>query len=515
MPKTTVLTNAEIITMSGPGSMAGEIAFCKGRIEAVGKRVPGELRTHARIIDMQGAVIVPAFIDSHLHWIGAGLLLIGLRLDDAENHDDLKSTLLDSRKERGKGDWIVGMGAADNSMPEARLPTREEIDAWIDDSPVVIVRADGHGCVANSRALQELSLPSGINGLDAKSGYLVGDAQTEAIKRGQSVIARRHLLTALRAISAQALSNGVGTAVCMEGFGMPLEIDVHAVRLAGLLRRPRLKIFFQTLDVNKAVKHRCSRIGGCFEVSLDGSFSSHTAAMFKPFNDQRNNSGLLYHSDETIRSFIERAHLAGRQIAMHAIGDRAIEQALSAYEYVLSRHPAADHRHRIEHAEIPLPEQIERMVKIGLHLAVQPAFLDMPTTPPSYMRHILGARRYKGYLPLKSYVSAGADISGGSDAPVSPINPLRGIHMAVNHPNESQALSPYEALRIFTRGGARSVFEERCRGTLEPGLDADLTVLDRNPLTAPKESIDSIRVLSMYIGGKLAYSAPRSDTNTS
>ncbi|MDP8254705.1 MAG: amidohydrolase [Candidatus Alcyoniella australis] len=506
MSRLTLLTNANVIPMTGPQNRAQEIALEGGRIVAVADRVERELRAYAKVVDLHGATVVPAFVDSHTHWLGAGLMLIGLRFDQAKNHEDLRRIVAKARKERGRGAWLVGLGAADNSMPEGRLPSREELDRWVSDSPLLLERADGHGCAVNSAALRKLELPADLRGLDADAGQLVGEAHTEALKLSQTAVARRSIVRALRAVSRHALSRGVGTAVCLEGFQVPFDIDVLAARVAGLFDRPRLRIFVQSFDLRRVKRVGQGRAGGCFEMALDGSLSSHTAALSEPFCDRPDTNGLLYHSDEKVRAFVEGAHLAMMQVALHAIGDRAIEQALRVYGSVLAEHPRADHRMRIEHCEMPRTEQIERMAKLGVHLGVQPAFLDMPTTPTAYLQKTLGKKRFAGYLPLRSYLKAGIDISGGSDAPVSPINPLRGIAMAINHPNRDQALTPYEALRIFTLGGARSVFEERARGTIEPGLDADLCVLDADPLIIDPSGIEQIAIKALYIGGKLVYS---------
>ena len=210
---------------------------------------------------------------------------------------------------------------------------------------------------------------------------------------------------------------------------------------------------------------------------------------------------MLNYTQEQVNAFAIAANRAGLQITMHAIGDAAVEQCITAYEAALHDLPRPDHRHIMIHCCMVSPAQLDRIAKLGLCLAVQAPFIDWAQEPDRYLRDILGDRA-DGLNPLRSMWDRGIVIADGSDAPCTRPDPIRGMHLAVNHPNPAQRLTPYEALLMRTRNAAWLGFDEKERGTLAPGKRADFTLLDADPLTIPPQSIGDIRVTGLYLRGR-------------
>jgi predicted amidohydrolase YtcJ len=244
------------------------------------------------------------------------------------------------------------------------------------------------------------------------------------------------------------------------------------------------------------------RIGGC--ILLDGDFGPHTAALLEPYADQPDNCGTLYYTQQEVDAFVEAAHRAGLQIAMHAVGDRAAEQALNAYERALERWPRPDHRHRIEHFEVYDEELVARTRRLGVHLAIQPPF-NVYFGGHARLNPILGEERALRSDPVRSLVEAGIPVGGGSDSAVTPMQPLYGIYSAVNHSNPAERLSVERALRLYTLDNAALAFEEEGKGSIEIGKLGDLVVLSDDPMSVAPETIADIAVEMTVVGGEIVY----------
>ena len=214
---------------------------------------------------------------------------------------------------------------------------------------------------------------------------------------------------------------------------------------------------------------------------------------------------MLYYRDEQVRAFTREANRAGLQIEMHAIGDRAFDQAVDAITTALADFPREDHRHTIIHACLPTERGLEACARAGIALAVQPAFLHWEQEPLPYLEEILGERAYR-LTPLRSMSRRGIRMATGSDAPCTLPDPIRGIWAACNHYVEGESLSVQEAIDLHTRHAAWMSFDERERGSLETGKVADMVVLDRNPLAVDRRELGSIRVEKLLLAGR-AYRA--------
>ncbi|MFB3896451.1 MAG: amidohydrolase, partial [bacterium] len=265
----------------------------------------------------------------------------------------------------------------------------------------------------------------------------------------------------------------------------------------------RIIIYHQTCNVALAQKEGLPRIGGC--LLIDGSIGSHTAAVTEPFNDKPESTGVLYFTDQELYGFIESAHCAGLQVSMHAIGDRAIGQILNAYQKVLTKYPRTDHRHRIEHYELPKPEQIQLTAKLGILLGMQPTFDYLWGGAGQLYETRLGLQRSLDSNPFRAILDAGIKIAGGSDSYVTPMDPMLGIHSAVNHFSPSSRVTVDEAIRMYTTTAAYVAFEEKQKGTIEPGKLADLVVLEKNPYKVPVIALKDVPVSMTICRGEIVY----------
>jgi predicted amidohydrolase YtcJ len=249
------------------------------------------------------------------------------------------------------------------------------------------------------------------------------------------------------------------------------------------------------------------RIGGC--ICADGAFEAHTAALFEPYADEPDNYGTLTYTQEEMSNFVLRAHEQGLQIAVHCEADRAIEQVLFAYERALRRLPRPDHRHRIEHFEIPTENQIERVAKAGILVSMQPSFLPMFFFRDGVDRYeaFLGHSRLRMIHPYRTLLSHGILIAGGSDSPVTRIDPLAGIEAAANHPHSEERLPVLEAIKLFSINGARFVFEEDRRGSIETKKRADLVILSHDPFSVALDRIGKIPIEMTIVKGEIAFTS--------
>ncbi|MDP2659267.1 MAG: amidohydrolase [Dehalococcoidia bacterium] len=484
--------------------LAEAVLVRDGKISLVGTsgEVASQRSARAELIDLKGRTLLPGFIDTHVHLISTGLSMMGPRLGSLHT---LPQVLTALAQEAQKQPTIVKASGLDPYLlAGGHLLTRWELDRIIPDKLVYVVRRDGHAVVVNTRTLEGLALPPDTHGVerDASTGEPTGilraDARRIAGERLTHISADLRV-EAIRRATENAVQVGLTTVHALDG-GWPRGYeDIRALLSLAPSLPAKIVVYYQTKDVGKASELGLPRIGGCLLV--DGSVASHTAALTTPYSDLPDTEGVLYFSDQELRTFIREAHAAGLQVSMHSIGDRAIQQLLDAYEAVLEETPRADHRHRIEHFLLAHPGQIERASRLGLHVSMQPAFLHFGGERKNVYAERLGPERSGAVNPLRQAMDAGITVAGGSDSFITPMNPLLGIHAAVNdHPPESR-LTPRKALEMFTVNGARIAFEENQKGSIRNGKDADLVVLGENPLTCPPGSIKDIAVEMTLVNG--------------
>jgi predicted amidohydrolase YtcJ len=504
-----VLRNGNIITMNPRQPRPGALAVHQGRIVAVGAWDDVASRAHGtHVLDLAGKTVLPGLIDSHAHLLWTALGLAALDLSGANDHSSLETIVRKEAASLPPGVLIFGMGFTEYALDTGAFsPIIDVLDAASPDHPVFLTGVTGHTSAANTRALEELDLPSTTPGVmrtsDRRpSGLLADEANNVAssefsIRFGASQDNARLIAQAVEL----AHSVGITTLHALEGGLAETDDDVMDLLEAIPELTLRVLLYYQTLDVQKVVGLGLPRIGGC--ILLDGDVGPHTAALSQPYLDDAQCYGTLYFTQEEIDAFVLKAHRAGLQVALHAVGDAAVEQALNAYEAALTSDPRDDHRHRIEHCEVIREEQVQRAVRLGVALAIQPPFNHF--WPHTHFYPTLGEERAWKADPVRTLVRAGGLVAGGSDSSVTPLGPMIGIHAAVNHSNPAERVSVQEALELYTINAARIGFTESDIGSLEVGKLGDLVILGDDPFQVNPGRIKDIPVEMTVVGGDVVY----------
>lgn len=472
-----------------------------GRIVYTGDTLPAAY-AHAHKVDLQGATVVPAFADTHLHFESYALFHSTVDVRDAQDFIEM-GTLLRTYADAHPGESVIAAyGCTAHVVAEKRLVERADLDAML-DRPVMIVKYDGHAAVVNS-ALMKL-FPADVTedpGFDAQTGWLYQNAFYKGVNFITGKVPIPRILRGLLGASDELARQGVGLLHSVEGVGYQGDVDVDMLRFLRFGLPQTIRIFFQTMEVRKATRRGMKHIGGCFKLALDGCFGSEDAALFEPYTNNPENKGFLAYTQEEVNRFCIEANRAGLQIAMHAIGDQAVEQAIVALETALKDMPRKDHRHILIHADLINADQRARAAALGLSVALQPAFLGWKQEPAEYLERILGQERSLAIEPLRDLVDAGILISAGSDAPCTLPDPIRSIFLCCNHPDPRQSLTVEEALKAHTLWAAKTAFDEDQLGSLTVGKWANMSVLAHNPLAMPVETLQDNRALALYVQGE-------------
>ncbi|MBD3368148.1 MAG: amidohydrolase family protein [Candidatus Eisenbacteria bacterium] len=485
------------------------LIFSDGRVQRSGRgRPPDEPDSVCRTLSLpRGAVAVPVLHDAHVHLMGTGLLGLGVDLSGVSEVAEALELLRSAARDH-EGPVLRAHSFEPDTLTEPRYPTMSELDSAVGERPVFVRRRDGHSSAVNSAAFELMGLTAETTGVvtdaaGAPNGTLTRDAHSLAASVSAELVTREEAVGALRLASEAALRAGAGVVHALVGRSDPEDREIELVLDVEDELPVDVVVYPQTTDVDRVAALGLPRIGGC--ILLDGSFGSRSAALMSPYDDGEGD-GTLYFDDDELVSFLRRAHARGMQTALHAIGDRAILQAVRCLERAAGGE-AADARHRIEHCELVGPAALSRIARLGVGVCVQPAFERFWGGPGGLYERRLGAARMRSTNPLRAMLDAGIPLGGGSDSYVTPIDPLGGMAAAVAHPTPEHRIEPAEALDLFTRGAARLAFDEARVGTLLPGAEASFTVLGRDPVEAGGE-VDGISVLGVYLRGRRVYSGP-------
>ena len=490
-----------VITCDDANSVYRYLIEDKGRIAFTGDELPAGY-AKAPVTDLGGKALIPSFVDTHTHFSSFALFNAGLMLYSCPTNAEILKHVAEEAA-AAKGKMLMGYGLSAHAVEEHCLVTRPQLDEAAGDTPVFLVKYDGHSCVVNSAVLKTLPVNiRGLRGFNADTGIMGQEAFFAVSSHITKTVSPFDLVKNLIAAYAYLAEHGFGMVHTVTGVGFPLDLDVDIERWIGrgIGTGVQTRVFFQTMDVRKVKKRKLPRIGGCFATALDGCFGSLDAALHVPY-EGTDNRGILFYSDEEVEAFCKRANRAGLQIQMHAIGDAAFDQASRAISSALKDFPREDHRHGIIHACLPTDRGMDLCAEYGIQIPVQPAFIDWKQEPTEYLESILGKREAK-LNPLKTFLDRGILISGGSDAPVTAPDALAGICKACNHTQPEEALSIPDALKVFTLNGCKAAFDDKERGTLTPGKIADMTVLSANPYACTPETLSSLKVEGMFYRGE-------------
>jgi predicted amidohydrolase YtcJ len=532
-PASTLYTGGEIVTLDGrsPGATAlatfgdrilavGDARSCRGALRAAGARDFAH-------VELAGRTVLPGFIDTHLHPIAMLYFDLNADLRAATSVASVQEALRLRGARLAPGDWVVGLSLEDADLAERRLPTRRELDAACPDRPAIVLKHDGHSASGNSRALAAAGIdaatpdPSGGRIEREPDGTPAGPCRESASQLLLGAVpspSLERLRGQARATFGRLAASGVTSA------GVILQTDEEGPggasgrmeSLALLLLADELPfepysiLIGKTVDAAIAAQRtalhdplRGRRVGG-FKIFADGTLGSCTACVREAFADRPGERGYMTLADDAIFARMRAAHAAELQICVHAIGDAAIDRCIGLFERLLAEAPRRDHRHRIEHASIVPPDLIPRMAALGLCVSAQPLFIH---SEKGWLHRRVGAERARHVYPLRSLVDGGVIVAGASDAPVESVDVLHAIQCCVTREGfePQEALTPAEALALFTTNAAWLQFEEDEKGTLAPGNRADLVVLSGNPLAVAPDRIASLRVLRTVAGGRITY----------
>jgi len=496
-----------IITCDEDNNVFRYLVEDMGKIVHVGNDLP-KIYANSKPVELDKKALIPSFGDGHIHFSNWALFAVSFfDIRSARNFSEtgemIKAFILNNKKSK----LVLCFGASKHSVEEKRLITRQKLDGFSSDKPLIVICYDGHSCIINSYFLNKL--PENIHkmrGFNKDTGQLFNEAFYAATDFATSMIPPLTLVKSIIKGYDLLAQKGIGMIHPVEGVGFPMDMDVTLVSLIARAQtkknRFQTRLFFQTMDVKKVLKRKLPRIGGCFATALDGCFGACDAALVDPYSNDQNNKGILFYKDEEVIKFAKKANRAGLQIEMHVIGDAASHQAVMAIEEALKDFPRKDHRHTIIHACLISPEDLEKCAKLGIGITLQPGFLISPLEPAEYLEEILGSRIKTG-SPLRKMIDSGIHLSSGSDAPVTHPDPIEAIYGACNHPYDAkQSVSIQEALKMATYEVAWTSFDEHERGSLEQGKVADLVVLNQNPLKMDPKDLLKLKADQLYLSGK-------------
>jgi predicted amidohydrolase YtcJ len=523
---TIAVMNGAVWTGEPSKPWAEAIAMNGDRIATVGSNseIRSRISSATRVIDAGGGMVVPGFIDSHIHFLSGGMNLSSVQLRDARTPAEFISRIKAFAATVSPGTWITG-GDWDHQNWGGELPQRSWIDSITPNNPVWINRLDGHMALANSAAMSAAKVP--MSGGDIAGGTIVRDksGQPSGIFKdnAQALIdpavpdpPPAMLDRALDAAMTYANAHGV-TSIDHMGTWSDLAVFERAHRAGTLRTRIYAAVPLSTwarLRDTVAARGRGDswlRIGG-LKGFVDGSLGSHTAAMMQPFTDAPNDTGLLVNTPDNLYSWTSNADKSQLHVIVHAIGDRAINLQLNIFERVERENGPRDRRFRIEHAQHIAPSDVQRFGRLGVIPSMQPYHA---IDDGRWAEKVIGPERAKTTYAFRSLRDTRARLAFGSDWPVAPATPLEGIYAAVTrrtlddkHPDgwiPEQKITVEDALRAYTVDAAYATFEENDKGSLSPGKLADLVIIDRDLTKIAPETIRDAKIEYTIVSGRVVY----------
>jgi predicted amidohydrolase YtcJ len=504
------------------------IAVAHGEIVATGtdQEILADYKGPAtQTVDLRGAFVMPGFNDAHAHLGMGGRILLSVDLIGAHSLAEMQARIRAAAAKAAPGQWLTGGGWDHTLWPGGQLPTRQDIDAAAQGHPALFTRVDGHIAVADSAALAAAGITRSTK--DPQGGAIDHDAGGEPTgivrETAQGLIQvppptaeqrRRGLELALH----DAVSHGLTTVQDFSDW--PDYLVFEQLEQEGKLpvRISEWIPFAEPLSIEQQQQAQHPKTDRMLHTTMlkgfmDGSLGSRTAAMNAPYADDPGNSGIpRFHQDQLNAMAVERVR-AGFQLGFHAIGDRAVAMALDAFAAAEAAIPPGDHRYRIEHSQVVSAGDFARYQQLGVIASMQPNHLlsDM-----AWAGARLGPERSQYSYAWKSFLDAGVPLAYGTDYPVEPITPFRGVYCSVTRSNEAgtmtfhpeQKLTMPQTLYAYTQGSAYAEFAESWKGKLAPGFAADFVVLDRDLTAIQPHEVLETTVLRTVVGGKTVYERP-------
>jgi len=508
------IVNAQVHTLDEQDSTFKALGIKENRITFLGSNSEVKALTdgRTRVIDANKRVVLPGFIDAHTHFAHMGVREEHLDLSATTSKQETLAKIRDFALTKDAGEWVVGSGWDESHWSDSNeYFSKEELDIAVPANPVLLHRVDCHLDCVNTQALEILNLPTESIGHETVDGVATGVLKEEAVE----LVGKRLEPTIEEFATGITTATGIAHRLGVTSI-QDAQVDGRMLKAYRLLNdtsrlniRASLMLSTEYLD-NLVALGLGTGFGndrlqlGPLKVFSDGSIGAGTAALSEPYLDNPGEAGLLIWERKNLEEIVLKAHENSIQLAIHSIGDRAIDLVLDCFEKASSGQKK-DLRHRIEHAEMLTPEQIRRMKEMKIIASMQPNFVGQWGLPGRMYDHRLGRKRTMLMNPFASVVTEDVRLVFGSDC--MPFNPLYGIHWAVNAPYLLQRISPEQALKAYTIGGAYASFEEGKKGTIEIGKLADLVILDGNPFTDPG-AIEAMSVEMTIFDGVVVYEKP-------
>ncbi len=537
-----VLYNGKVVTLDSSNTVAQAIAIQGDRILAVGpsKAIKQLAKPNAKVIDVHGALVIPGLIEGHAHFLSLGNALLNLDLSKAHTWQDIVDSVANRVKRSKPGEWIIGRGWHQEKwdrLPEPLVegyPVHTELSAVSPENPVILTHASGHAVFVNQKAMQLAGITAKT--ADPKGGRIVKDKNGNPtgvlLENAEDLVWKVYYRThknndekrwrAARKAMAECLRNGITS---FHDAGASFE-DVDFFKKLADQGKLKVRLYVMLLEPighlkEKMDQYRMIGYGNNFltvraiKRYMDGALGSRGAWLLKPYSDMPNSAGMNVIPLDSLLQTAELAIDHGFQLCTHAIGDRANREVLNIYQTVFKEHPdKKDLRWRIEHAQLIAPADLPRFAQLGVIASMQGIHCtsDGPWVPAR-----IGNKRAKeeGYLWQSLWLS-GAVVTMGTDAPIEAIDPMANFYALITRRMKNgqyfypeQCLTPDQALQAYTKNNAYAAFEEKIKGTLEPGKLADITVLDHDILTVIPDQIPKTKVLYTIVGGKILYTSVR------
>jgi predicted amidohydrolase YtcJ len=536
------LVNANVLTMDPSRPRAASVAVAGGRVTGLDEIPPGA----ERVVDLRGATVLPGFHDAHNHMIGFGMSLgeVDIGSPPVGSLDELYEAIARRAEATAPGEWVIGSGYDQNKLG-GHHPHRDALDRAAPGRRVWLRHTSGHMCVVNSLVLADLGIDTAAT--EMPGGRVATDSGGRPTglleERAQLLVGSlvypyplAELTDAIARAAEQYLKEGVTS--CTEagiGGGWVAHSPAELAAYAAARDQGRLGVRVELMTAGEVLHPLGAhaddglvagldlgiRTGfgddwlrlGAVKIFADGSLVGRTAALHDPYHrsDGVEGSGYLQADPDALRAAIIAAHRSGWQVATHAIGDRAIDLALDAYAEALERYPRPDPRHRIEHFAVVRPRQVARAAELGVIAVPQGRFA---TELGDGMLAAVGPDRHAWLYRQRSLLEAGMVLPGSSDRPVVAGAPLLGIDGMVNRRtssgapfNPGEAVTAEQALRAWTWGSAYASRQEHVKGSIAPGMLADLVVLSEDPTAVSPARIADLEVLATITGGQPRYDA--------
>jgi predicted amidohydrolase YtcJ len=500
-----VLLEGNIHTMNPNMPKAQAIAVKGNKISFVGTNQQAKvyIGKKTKVLKLDGKTVLPGFIDTHIHVADYGRLLTWLNLEAASSIGDIKTQLNQHVNHAGKGKWILGRALNPDGLAEKCLPTRHDLDAVSPENPVVFYCQSGQVCVVNSRALEATKIKEQTNaGIEkTQTGELTGILRDDATNLVWSAIpepTEQELYDA----TEQALEKIVQSGITSIHWIMLSETEVpiieKLVKSEALPFRVFLIVPANLLDLAlkslKPLENERFRLGGAVIFS-DGYLASRTAALIEPYCDSPKEKGKMLYSKVEMLLLARKIKAAGLQVIIHAVGDRAVTEALDVFKES-GRNLVTP---RLEQAAVLNQELVRYIAELGAFVTVQPCVVASEFSVWSAESH-LGKKRAGWLFPVKELLRRGVLVAAGSDCPMEPLNPLVGAEAAVKRAG-NQKSTVFEALKMYTVSAAAASSEEAKKGSIEKGKLADFVVLSNDPFKFSGTKIGDISACSTIIDG--------------